>query len=257
MGLLPAGGPYVYSVVEDWSAVLRECVHDHGVDYLRLSKNPQRLHRFVALLAVTGPTTTPEQFAGPSEKIAYWINAHNACVLEAVMQRFPVSTMHDLSLPRLRHEYRFVVDSAPQTLAEMERHVLELSDGDVRIILALTWAARGGPRLLARPFDSDGLSGQLDAASARTLDDLNILRVDHAHQQVLVWPAIIRRQVDFEAYWGKRQSRSSVTLLDVLAGMSSTRRRAELERTVGYHIRPIPFSRRLDQATASTSDQTS
>jgi len=159
--LLPGAQPYVYSD-EDWASVLRNHVTDGLVDYEALSRDREPLERYYALLSVTGPDSTPEQFTSNAEATAYWINAYNALVLCAVMDRYPVTTMYDLSLPVLEYHYKFVVDGKLRNLAAIEAAMLETSRGDVRALLATSRAAMGTPRLGREPIRAGTLERQLE-----------------------------------------------------------------------------------------------
>src|SRR4051794_27439534 len=95
--LLDQSAPYIYSDA-DWADVLQAGVHEGLVDYSSLKANPVALKRYYALLSRTGPSLTTDQFSGRPAATAYWINAYNALVLLAILQHYPISTIHDLSL---------------------------------------------------------------------------------------------------------------------------------------------------------------
>jgi len=243
--LLPAR-PWTYSDA-DWARTLRDHVRDGLVDYRGLLDDAKPLRRYYALIAETGPSRTPDQFQTRSERVAYWINAYNALVLLAVLERYPVSTMYDLSLPRLEYEYRFVVDGRPHNLAWIEQTILAESGTDVRTLFATSRAALGTPALAGRPYRADTLDAQLTQAAAQGLDNPHLCRIDHASQSVLVWQKILNREADFLAYWRSRHRTSTGFLFNALLDLASPQRRRQLQGAIGYQLREIPFNRNLNE----------
>jgi hypothetical protein len=245
VGLLD-GGEAVYTD-DDWASVLRTYVHDGLVNYDGLAQDRDALDRYYALLSRTGPTLTPEQFQTRAQKVAYWINAHNALVLQAVLRRYPVATMYDLTLPQLHYEYTFRVDGASATLAGIQRRVLEESGGDVRTLFTLHGAAMGTPRLSDQPYRADTLDHQLAQAAAAAMENSDLLRIDHTTKSILLWQQILRHEDDFVAWWKEQRRLPTVFLYNVLLELASPAQRRALQAAVGYTIREIPFERELNR----------
>lgn len=243
--LLGQDRAYTYSD-QDWATVLSRYVHDGLVDYAGLAADREPLDRYYALLGMTGPTQTPDQFPSSAHATAYWINAYNALVLLVVLPRYPIETMYDLSLPRLESDFTFRVDGRVYCLAEIEDKILEASDGDVRTLFATSRAALGTPRLASEPMRATMLERQLVEAAADALNNPKILRIDHAGRQILVWQAILRRKNEFLNYWRTRRRTESADLLSVLMDMADTRRRRALQSAVGYTFQTMPFDRALN-----------
>ncbi len=231
---------------QDWAEVLRTRVHDGLVDYASLARAPEPLDRYGALISIVGPASTPDQFTSSEQTTAYWVNAYTACVLRAVVGRYPVSSMYDLSMPRLEYEYTFQVDGQVRTLADMEQEILKHSRGDVRALLATSRAAVGTPRLPAQPLRASSLERQLSEAAADALDQPEVLRVDHASQSILVWQLILRRQAEFTEYWRTRRRVRNAQAYSVLLELASPAQRRVLQSAVGYTLRELPFNRTLN-----------
>ncbi len=237
--------PYRYSD-NDWARVLRGFVRSGLVDYDGLAAHPEDLNRYYALVSVTGPSSTPDQFPGRAAATAFWINAYNALVLKVVLKHYPTRSVHDMSLPRLETDYTFRVDRRVCTLAQVEQAMLEASGNDVRTLLATSRGALGTPVLWPEPMRAGTLDGQLATAAAKALDDPRIMRIDPAMHSVYVWQLILNRQSDFEEYWRSRRRASAGKLLDALAEMASPRTRRALLAAAGYTFRPIQFDRTLN-----------
>jgi hypothetical protein len=231
----------------DWARVLDHCVRDGLVDYRTLKASSKSLKRYYAILSQTGPTLTPEFFETRSDRVAYWINAYNALVLLAVLERYPVATMYDLSLPRLEHEYHFSIDGRECTLAWIEAQMMADSGSDARVLLATSRAAMGTPCLADRPYRGGGLDGQLAKAAARSLNNPHLCRLDHDRQSILVWQMFLNREADFLAYWESRHRTETGYLFNVLLDLASPERRRQLQGVVGYQVLEIPFDRRLNE----------
>lgn len=237
--------PYQYSD-RDWARVLRTYVRGGLVDYEGLAAHPEDLDRYYAIVSVTGPSRTPDQFPTRAAATAYWINAYNAMVLKVVLQHYPARSVYDLSLPRLETEYTFQVDGRIRTLAHVEQEMLAASGNDVRTLLATSRAAMGAPALGSEPIRAETLDRQLAAAAAQALDDPRIMRIDPATHTIYVWQLILRRQADFEQYWRSRRRASTGRLLDALMELASPKRRNALMSAAGYTFRPVPFDRTLN-----------
>lgn len=249
-GVLAQAPPYLYTD-QDWALVLRDYVHNGLVDYDALSRNRDPLERYYALLGVTGPTRTPDQFPSSNHITAYWIDAYNALVLLAVLQRYPVETMYDLSLPRPETEYAFQVDGRVMNLAAIEEEMLKASGGDARVLLATSRAAMGTPRLPGEPMRSASLERQLSTAAADALGNSRLLRIDHSTRSIFVWQLILTREKDFVDYWRSRRRAQTGYLFNVLLDLASPERRRSLQSAVGYMFRPMPFDRALNKVPSA------
>jgi len=249
---LPREQPYQYSDL-DWAQVLRQHVRGGLVDYAALAGNRDPFERYIALLNVTGPTETTQQFATREQRAAYWLNAYNALVVRAVLHWYPVGTMHDMNMPRLESDYQFRIDGRKMSLLAIEEEILKESSNDPRIYLATCRASLGTPGLPAEPFQASNLERQLAAAAAAALDNPNLLQVDHSRRTILLGQIILSRQADFVNFLRARRRGSTMYLYNVLVELASPAQRRVLQGAVGYTLREIPFDRRIND-TATTKD---
>ena len=74
--------------------VLNRAVNANGeVDAFRMNEEySQLLDDQLKLLAVTGPTATPELFSTPTQRLAYWYNARTAWSIELGMMQVKADT---------------------------------------------------------------------------------------------------------------------------------------------------------------------
>ena len=66
-----------------------------------LVRAPGPLAAYVERVAATSPDSHPDRFPDDASRLAYWINAYNAWVLEIVKQHYPVAGVADVPGPRL------------------------------------------------------------------------------------------------------------------------------------------------------------
>jgi hypothetical protein len=234
---------------KDWAAVLRDHVRNGLVDYNGLQRSRDPLDRYYGLISAMGPTTAPDQFPTRYHKMAYDINAYNALVLCAVLQDPTQPYVYDVSMPSLETDIAFVLDGRQTTLEQIEERLLKNSDGDVRVIFALSRAALGTPALRNEPYRADSMERQLQEAAAAALDNPYLLQIDSSQHAIFAWQGIIANQGAFLDYWQARRRTRAPTLLSVLTDMASPRRRQLLSAAIGYSIRVIPFERRLNRGT--------
>ena len=186
-----------------FTSVLREVVVDAGVDYARLQDRAPALDAYLEQLARVSPEAL--EGAGTNELLAFWINAYNACMLDRVIEHYPIERAGGLT--RLKNAVAGRpansvwqipdVFTAPHcTVAGEERsqdqieHEIIRPMGDPRIHFAVNCAALSCPPLVADAYEGARLDDQLDArvrafidAPAHFVLDDGVLRVN----KVLDW----------------------------------------------------------------------
>ena len=244
--LIPKAVPQAFDD-GDWATVLRENVKGGRVDYTHLAGHRAALDRFVALISVVGPATTPNLFVSNNAKLAYWINAYNALVLYAVLDVYPASTMYDLALPRLEQDVHFRVDGATGTLRQIRARADDASGNNPYILFTLCGAARGSPPLSEQPYRAETLDAQLTRHVRRAIENNNLVRVDHEGMRLLLSVDILAARQRLIAHQMRQTGARGATILSVLLSVApSPQRRRLLNRAVGYRLGTIPFDRRLN-----------
>ena len=80
--------------------VLSRHVDDRGrVDYEGIEHDPADLERYYLMLTYYSPDNHPELFPTEQDRLAYWINAYNGSVLEAVIAHYPIDSVTDVVTP--------------------------------------------------------------------------------------------------------------------------------------------------------------
>ncbi len=151
------------------------------VDYAALKNDRKGLDEFVADLARASPLNRPEQFESADDRLAFWLNAYHALVLQAGLD-----ADSDAQLDSLGRRFYWLrswpIGGRRFTLWAVERRFLS-ETGDSRIPFALACGARGCALLDGSPYQADTLDAQLnDAVSRFVQNERNVkLRTDGVH----------------------------------------------------------------------------
>ena len=157
-----------------WDELLRRHVSSEGlVDYAAVQQERQALERYLAVLR----DVTPGALGSAHERLAFWINAYNACVFKGVLDHSPLTSVKDVPgfFDKLTHQ----VGGETLTLNQMEGKGRAL--GDWRIHCAVVCASSSCPFLRREAYVPDRLDDQLADQVTRFLADPSRgLRVEQA-----------------------------------------------------------------------------
>ncbi len=177
----------------EYAAVLDEFVSEQGmVDYQKLKAEPENLRAFLrAMATIERETYTTWTDDG---KIAFWINAYNACTLKAIIDHYPIKARWTTSLfypdnsirqiDGVWDELEFSVLGKKRTLDEIEHETLREEFNEPRIHMALVCAAKGCPVLRNEPYFPSRLDAQLDDQTRRFLRDPDKFRIDRDREEI-------------------------------------------------------------------------
>lgn len=180
------------------TAVLQRHVHGPLVDYAALQADRRALDAYLQRLGRTSPGAL--DLAGRDARLAFWINAYNACALKLVVDHYPIEKRGGLggvvnavagvpanSIRQIPDtwERRFCrVAQEDRSLDGIEHGILRPL-GDPRIHFAVNCASRSCPVLADRAYTADSLQAQLDAAVERFLADPRQYRLETGADPVL------------------------------------------------------------------------
>lgn len=180
-GLLPASVPsgdtpfHYYG----YARVLSHVRPDGAVNFSAIGHDRTELDAFVRSLATFSPSTRPDLFEKPEDALAYWLNAHNALVLQAVVDGYPyLRSVEAPWLGRFWWGRAWPVGGQRLTLWALENRVLRGEFKDPRIHLALFRGTRGGPKLDGAPFQPEFIDAQLNDACRHYVADPRHVRLD-------------------------------------------------------------------------------
>jgi hypothetical protein len=184
--------------------ILDMYVRDGYVYYRALRIERAALDRYVASLNVTAAT-----YSGWSreQKIAYWLNAYNAFVLQTVAQNFPIrgnakgypaGSIRQIAGAFDQKRHRAV--GRQTSLDEIEKGLAEFNDP--RVYFALGRGAAGSGRLRSEAYTADRLEAQLTAQTTDFLGQQNHFLIDRSANTVAVSPIVGWHEAEFAAAYG-------------------------------------------------------
>ena len=240
----------------DWAIVLRQNVRDGMVDYARLRSSREALDRYLGLISVVGPESTPNLFRTPSDQMCYYINAYNACVLRAVLELYPTSSIHRIETPRLDRGFIFRVDRRAVRLAGLREKLKTASRGDVRTLFCLSEASVGSPALSEQSYRPNSLLEQMRLAVQRVLENPSLIRVEDRSRTVFLWKRLMTNREACLAYDRRVTGARRGDLLGFLAHVAETPLRERLSAAQSYSIAWMPMNRQLNDSNGVARAQT-
>lgn len=191
--------------------VLDTYVRDGLVYYNALRIERDRFDQYVASLdgpAVAGYKDWPRE-----RQLAFWLNAYNAFVIRAVIDRYPIRggapqyPRNSLrQIPGAFEQIRRRAAGRSVTLDEIEKTVLP-AFRDPRVYLALGRGAIGGGRLRSEAYTAERLASQLEQVAAEVTTRPELVRVDRIANRVTVSPIFSWHEAEFVAGYGGGPSR--------------------------------------------------
>jgi hypothetical protein len=176
-------------------------VRDGYVYYRALRLERARLDRYVASLNVA-PATYDKW--SREQKIALWLNAYNAFVLQTVINRFPINGRSKSypanSIRQITGAFddkRHRVAGRLLSLDDIEKGLAEFRDP--RLYFALGRGAEGSGRLRSEAYTADRLEEQLATQTQDFLTRQNHVKIDTIANQISVTPIISWHEAEFIA----------------------------------------------------------
>ena len=168
-----------------WQDVLANYVTGDGsVRYAALKNNPGALKKFVAQIGAVSPDSHPALFPAREDRLAYWINAYNALVMDAVIDGYPERRKRLSTLLGRGIFFKLMSVRAggrATTLDAIETARLREGFHDPRIHFAIVCASRGCPWLGRTAFTAKNVDTLLNDAARRFLNQKRNVDVDPAH----------------------------------------------------------------------------
>ncbi|MGH7548355.1 MAG: VTT domain-containing protein [Gemmatimonadales bacterium] len=167
-----------------FTAILRDHVRGALVDYAGLERDSTRLGAYLDRLAAVDSLTLAA--ANHDTRLALWINAYNACMLQRVIAHYPIkkagfprslrntvagrpaNSVWQIQDPFTRRHCR--VAGALRSQDDIEHGIIRPM-GDPRIHFAVNCASRSCPVLAAEAYVPEHVDEQLDAAVRRFVAD--------------------------------------------------------------------------------------
>lgn len=187
-------------------AILDANVRDGLVYYRALKSERGRLDRYIVSLNVAPAVYD----AWPrEEKMAFWVNAYNAFVLQTVIDRYPIhgsSPKYPASslrqIPGAFEQIRHRAAGRSVTLDEIEKTILP-EFREPRLQLALGRGAVGSGRLHSDAYTGGRIMDQLAELQKEFVSEQTMLKIDRAAGQVSLTPLLSWHEAEFVAAYDK------------------------------------------------------
>lgn len=136
------------------------------------------------LLAVTGPTATPDLLAGESDRLAYWYNARAAWAIYLGL----LYDFEDVDAAMMRR--RFPLDGRGMTLRKIDEELEQF--GDFRVVVAAPGVARQRARLPETVFGPEDVHSRIDQRFNQFVADEERFVIDVARREIRIPPVLWR-----------------------------------------------------------------
>jgi len=178
--------------------VLDMYVRDGEVYYRALKSERSRLDNYVTSIATVAADRLPRD-----ERLAFWLNAYNALVLQTVIDHYPIQRRSSdypaksiRQIPGAFERLPHRVGGRSVTLDQIEQSIL-IEFHDPRVFLALGRGAAGSGRLRSEAFTAQRLEIQLAEAAVECATRSRCLRVDREADTISVSSVFSWREKEF------------------------------------------------------------
>jgi hypothetical protein len=172
-------------------------VRDGFVYYRALKTDRAKLDRYVASLDV--PQATYDRWPR-EQKLAYWINAYDACVMQTVVDHYPIHGRAAEYPPNSIRQVSGAFERLPHrvlgrtlTLDEMEK-TMAGEFKEPKALLALGRGAIGGGRLHSEAYTSQRLGDQLKEVAAECVQRKECVQIETSTGTLSVSPLFSWRE---------------------------------------------------------------
>jgi hypothetical protein len=155
----------------DAQLFLKKYVNDKGmVAYEKIKQNPTELRSLTTQIAAYNPKT-----ANDIERKAFYINAYNVLVINAIVQNnIPASP---LDVAGFFDKKTHAIAGDKLTLNDIENTKLRTPYNDARVHFVLVCAAQSCPKLANYAYTPQNVETQLTTRTKLALNDPNFVRV--------------------------------------------------------------------------------
>ena len=164
-----------------FNQVLQEHVDKKGrVDYTKLKANPEKLEKYLDLLAVANPTELSY-----NAQLAFWVNAYNALVIKGVIDHYPTTSVRKVKwFGGFFSRLKFQVAGKTYTLNQIEHGIIRTEFVDPRVHFILVCASTSCPPIENSAFSAEDIEERLETATFNFVQNPEQVRIDRAKRRV-------------------------------------------------------------------------
>jgi hypothetical protein len=192
--------PAADSLHRSLDEILDLYVRDGLVYYRALRSERAGLDRYIGSLNV--PAATYDGWSR-EEKMAFWVDAYNAFVLQTVIDNYPIRGRSSnypqgsiRQIPGAFERMRHRAAGKTLTLDDIEKTVLP-EFKEPRLYLALGRGALGSGRLRSEAYTGTRIGSQLDAIASEFVNEQVMLKIDRIAGEAAVTPILSWHEQEF------------------------------------------------------------
>jgi hypothetical protein len=173
-----------YSLLDN---LLRKYVVGNKVNYKELIQEKEILFQFTEQLAKISPDSHSELFPDKNDKLAYWINAYNAYILETIVRNFPVESIKDINFIGVTVWLnKNLLGGEKISFKSLEDDIIRKRFKDPRIHFAINCASASCPPLINETYLPEKLDIQLDRSTKNFINDENNFKIDEKGKVIYI-----------------------------------------------------------------------
>jgi len=185
---------------EAFNKILSQYVDQNGkVNYTKLKESPFILAPFIEFIEKISPLSHPQNFPTENDKKAYWINAYNGLMIQAVIDNPDILSVKEIGwLYGVFWRKKFTVGGKQMTLNHIEHKILRGEYKDPRIHFAINCASNSCPTIGNRIVIGLNLDRQLDDKARGFIGDSTNVIINHETKTILLSRIFKWYRRDFE-----------------------------------------------------------
>ena len=180
-------------------------VRDGEVYYRALKSDRRKLDGYVGQIAGESIDRLSRD-----ERLAFWLNAYNALVLQTVVDHYPIQARSKdyparsvRQIPGAFERLTHRVAGRTLTLDQIEQEVLP-EFNDPRVYLALGRGSEGGGRLRSEAFGASRIQAQLGEVAAECVSRVQCIQIDATANTISVSSIFSWREKEFSAAYADK-----------------------------------------------------
>jgi len=163
---------------EKTTVFLEKNVSDGKVDYRKIKSSPEQLKELLELASAI-----EVQKSNSNDYRAFWINAYNLTVIQAVVEKYPIKS--PLTVSGFFDKKTHLIGGKKITLNNIENKILRGQfNNDPRFHFVLVCAGLGCPPIINKAYLPKTLEAQLNTQTTLTLNNPDFIKVNNKKKEV-------------------------------------------------------------------------
>lgn len=156
--------------------VLSESVDPAGnVDFGRLRVESGTLDDYMTQLQAVSPDNHPDYFPTPTDRLAYWINAHNAIALRLILDQYPIQDLNQV--PDFETSTRYALGNKSTSLKHIEDRLQQFAYHLPGVFFAMTYYDANSPPPIPHAYSGVALKMELEQQLIRAFSDQKLVGI--------------------------------------------------------------------------------